>query len=89
MMEDGQRLIDTLMGFGRIEVLAVDQIRIPARGGKQVVAKTVTNGIMYGILGGVTVFMTGALYPNRSAKDEMLFGAIVGSTVGAAFGFLD
>ncbi len=89
MMEYGQMLINTPLGFRRIKIDAIDQIRIASRGGKRVVTRTVRNGLKYGILGGLTGLLAGWSFEGLSAKDDMIFGALLGGTVGASVGFLD
>ncbi len=89
MMEDGQMLINTPLGFRRIKVGSIDQIRIASRGGKRMVTGTIRNGLKYGILGGITGLLAGWSFESLSAKDEMLLGTLLGGTVGASVGFLD
>ena len=89
MVEDGQMLIDTPLGFRRIKVGAIDQIRIAPRGGKRIVTGTIRSGMKYGILGGITGLLAGLSFEGLSAKDEMIHGALWGGTVGASIGFLD
>ena len=89
MMEDGQMLINTPLGFRRIKVGAIDQIRIASRGGKRMVTGTIRNGLKYGILGGITGLLAGWSFESLSAKDEMLLGTLLGGTIGASVGFLD
>ena len=89
MMEDGQMLINTPLGFRRIKVGAIDQIRIASRGGKRIVTETIRSGMKYGILGGITGLLAGLSFEGLSAKDEMLLGTLLGGTVGASVGFLD
>ena len=89
MMEDGQMLINTSLGFRRIKMDAIDQIRIAPRGGKRIVTETIRSGLNYGILGGLTGLLAGWSFEGLSAKDEMLLGTIVGGTIGASVGFLD
>ena len=89
MMEEGQMLINTPLGFRRIKIDAIDQIRIASRGGKRVVTRTIRNGLKYGILGGITGLLAGWSFEGLSAKDEMLLGTLLGGTVGASVGFLD
>ena len=89
MMEDGQMLINTSLGFRRIKMDAINQIRIAPRGGKRIVTETIQSGLNYGILGGLTGLLAGWSFEGLSAKDEMLLGTIVGGTIGASVGFLD
>lgn len=89
MMEDGQMLIDTPLGFRRIKMDAINQIRIASRGGKRIVTGTIRNGLKYSILGGFTGLLAGWYFEGLSAKDELMIGALLGGTVGASIGFLD
>ncbi len=89
MMEEGQMLINTPLGFRRIQMEVIDQIRIAPRGGKRIVTKTIRSGMKYGILGGITGLLAGLSFEGSSATDEMLFGILLGGTVGASVGFLD
>ncbi len=89
MVEYGQMLINTPLGFRRIKIDAINQIRIAPRGGKRVVTRTIRNGLKYGILGGLTGLLAGWSFEGLSAKDDMIFGALLGGTVGASVGFLD
>ena len=89
MMEYGQMLINTPLGFRRIKMDAIDQIRIAPRGGKRIVTRTIRNGLKYSIVGGLTGLLAGWSFEGLSAKDEMLLGALLGGTVGASIGFLD
>ena len=89
MMEDEQMLINTPLGFRRINVGAIDQIQIPPRGGKRIVTGTIQSGMKYGILGGITGLLAGLSFEGLSAKNEMVLGALLGGTVGASVGFLD
>lgn len=88
IMEDGQMLIETPLGFQRVDVPQVQQIWINLRGGKRVVRKTLTNGIGYAVIGAFAGLLAGGL-ENFTVKDELLFGAMIGGSIGAAFGFLD
>lgn len=89
MMEDGQMLINTSLGFRRIKMDVIDQIRIAPRGGKRMATRTIRNGLKYSILGGLTGLLAGWSFEGLSAKDEMLLGTLLGGTVGASIGFLD
>ena len=89
MMEDGQMLINTLLGFRRVKIDEIDQIRIAPRGGKRIVTRTIRNGLKYSIVGGLTGLLAGWSFEGLSAKDEMLLGTLLGGTVGASIGFLD
>ena len=89
MMEYGQMLINTPLGFRRIKIDAINQIRIAPRGGKRIVTRTIRNGLKYSILGGLTGLLAGWSFEGLSAKDDMIFGALLGGTVGASIGFLD
>ena len=89
MMEDGQMLINTPLGFRRIKMDVIDQIHIAPRGGKRIVTGTIRNGLKYGILGRLTGLLAGWSFEGLSAKDELLLGTLLGGTVGASFGFLD
>ena len=89
MMEDGHMLINTSLGFRRIKMGAIDRIRIAPRGGKRIVTRTIRNGLKYSIVGGLTGLLAGWSFERLSAKDEMLFGTLLGGSVGASVGFLD
>ena len=52
------------------------------------VQKAIRGGLTYAVIGGWTGLLVG-LGEGASIKDEMLFGATLGGTLGAAFGFLD
>ena len=89
VMEEGMMLVDTKKGFRRVDVLDVQQVGIGGRGATGVVSKTVQGGVYYGVMGGVSGLMAGLFYEGVSAKEQMMFGAILGASVGGFFGFLD
>ncbi len=89
VVEDGQLLIETPLGFRRVDIETVSQVSIGGRGGIGVIQKTVQGGIQWAIVGGLTGLMAGAVYEGATVKQEVLYGAVVGGTAGAAFGFLN
>jgi hypothetical protein len=89
IIEARQMLIDTENGFRRIDVDAIQQVGIGGRGGKGIFQKTLQSSIYWGLMGGFTGLMSGTFYEGASAKEQMLYGAIVGATVGGVFGLLD
>lgn len=89
IIEARQMLIDTETGFRRVDVDAIQQVGIGGRGASGIFHKTLQSSMYWGLMGGFTGLMSGTFYEGTSAKEQMLYGAIVGATVGGVFGLLD
>ena len=89
IIEARQMLIDTENGFRRVDLDAIQQVGIGGRGARGIFHKTLQSSMYWGLMGGFTGLMSGTFYENTSAKEQMLYGAIVGATVGGVFGLLD
>lgn len=89
VVEAGQLMVDTEKGFRRVDIEAIKQVGIDGRGASGIVQKTMRGALYWGLTGCMTGLMSGFFYEGISAREEMLFGLVVGSTVGGAVGLLD
>lgn len=89
VVEAGHMMVDTRDGFRRVDIAAIQQVGIGGRGTSGILSKTVRGAIYWGFTGGMTGLMSGFFYEGLSAREQMLYGLVIGSTVGGAVGFLD
>jgi len=87
--EAGQMMVETKQGFRRVDISAIQQVGIGGRGAAGILEKTLRGSLYWGFTGGMTGLMSGFFYEGVSAREQMIYGLVIGSTVGGMIGLLD